>query len=747
MAGFLSELRRRNVIRVAIAYGIVGWVLTEIASVVFEAFAFPPWAIQLFITFVVLGFPLVLIFAWAYELTPEGLKKEKDVAGSESITGRTGRKLDFAIIGLLALGLGISVFLNLRDDDGDPAADPELAVSHLSIAVLPFTSRSKDPDNVLFADGIHDDLLTTLAKIGSLKVISRTSVMEYRDTTKNLKAIGNELGVANVMEGAVQKFGNNVRINVQLIDADTDEHLWAESYDRELTTNNLFAIQSEISQEIATALKTTLTPEEQSRISAVPTENLEAYSFYLTGRQHMAQRSLEDLRLARQQFEKAIDEDPSFADAYSGLADSIMLLEYNHRAVSWDETRELVPKYLKAAAALDKENANVYASSGLFKSTLWEREQVESARQESIADLERAIELNPNYAQAYFWLALTKGQLELNDEAIALYEKALELDPLARIPTVNLGVQYTLLGRHQDAIDQWLKAGELHANYGTPRINLGYHLNSLGRFDEGLAWILEAIKLDPVSYAFPLAGAYRNLGDLENAKAAVTDFPADHPLYLNSRVALAWLDGDYETAYHTMRQRIDSEERSRVLTLNSAAYFAIKVGKYEAARDYLLEASPALADRVDPKVTWQDFTDTAALAYAAQRTGEEDYADILLERSLATFEGRPRLGLVGYGIWDVEHYAIMGETDTALAKLREAVDAGWRGPRFFWLRPLADNPFLEPLRGEPEFKAIAAEIEVDLARQRARVDAAAASGDWQPLLALARQEIKVTSNE
>ncbi len=741
MSSFFSELRRRNVIRVAIAYGIVGWVLTEIATVIFDAFAFPPWAIQLFISFLVLGFPLVLIFAWAFELTPEGLKREAEVDRSESITGRTGRKLDFAIIGLLVVALSISIVLQVRDDedDGGTIAVQESARNHLSIAVLPFTSRSNDPDNVLFADGIHDDLLTTLAKIGSLKVISRTSVMEYRDTTKNLKEIGNELGVANVMEGAVQKFGNSVRINVQLIDADTDEHLWAESYDRELTTKNLFAIQSEISQEIATALKTTLTPEEQSRISAVPTENLKAYSFYLTGRQHMAQRSLEDLRLARRQFEKAIDEDPSFADAYSGLADSIMLLEYNHNAVSWDETRELVPKYLKAAAALDKENANVYASSGLYKSTLWDREKVESARQESIADLERAIELNPNYAQAYFWLALTKAQLELHDETIALYEKALELDPLARIPMSNLGVQYALLGRHQDAIDQWLKTVELHANYDTPPSILGVHLNGLGRFDEGLAWLLKAIKLDPVSNAFPLAGTYRNLGDLANAKVAVTDFPADHPSYVSSRVALAWLDGDDETAYQLMRQQVESEEHSRVFTLNNAAYFAIKAGEYEAARDYLLEASPALADRAEPDVSYQDFTDTGALAYAAQRTGENDYADILLKRSLAILEGKPRLGLVGYGISDVEFYAIMGDKGTALAKLREAVDAGWRGSRFFWLHPLADNPFLEPLRGEAEFQAIVAEIEADLARQRARVDEAAASGDWQSLLALARQ--------
>ncbi len=333
MSSFFSELKRRNVVKVGAAYAVVGWILIEVGSVLIPTFGAPEWIFKFFALLVVLGFPLALIFAWAFEMTPEGLKREHEVDRSQSITAKTGRKLDFGIIGLLAVALSISIFLNLRDDS---STDEDYVNGRLSIAVLPFTSRSTDPENALFADGIHDDLLTTLAKIGSLKVISRTSVMEYRDTTKNLKEIGKELGVANVMEGAVQKFGNSVRINVQLIDADTDEHLWAESYDRELTTRNLFAIQSEISEEIATALKATLTPDEQDRISAVRTENLEAYNLYLAGRSQLAQRGLDNLRIAREQFEQAIELDPQFADAYSGLADSILILENNHGALSWD---------------------------------------------------------------------------------------------------------------------------------------------------------------------------------------------------------------------------------------------------------------------------------------------------------------------------------------------------------------------------------------------------------------------------
>ncbi len=741
MSSFFSELRRRNVVKVGVAYLVVGWILVEVASVVMPGFGAPDWVFKVIMFVVFLGFPLALLFAWAFELTPKGLKRTHEVTMEHSITSKTGRKLDFAIIGLLAVALAVSVTLQLQEDEdaGGTIAVQESARNHLSIAVLPFTSRSTDPENALFADGIHDDLLTTLAKIGSLKVISRTSVMEYRDTTKNLKEIGDELGVANVMEGAVQKYGNSVRINVQLIDADTDEHLWAETYDRELTTKNLFAIQSEISNEIASALKTTLTPEEQSRVSAVPTENLKAYSLYLTGRQHMAERSLEEMQLARQQFKKAIEEDPGFADAYSGLSDSIMLLEYNYGAMTWDEARDLVPKYLQTAIALDKDNANVQASYGLYNLTLSEREQVASAMPEAVAALERAIELNPNYAQAYFWLASAKSFQDQNAESIALQEKALKLDPLARIPTVNLGVDYARLGRHQDAIDQWLKARELHANYGTPPVNLALHLMGLGRFDEGLAWALEAYKLDPVSSPFAAANAYFHLGDVENAKAVFDDFPPDHPSYLGVQSIVARMDGDYEKAYELMRTRIESEQRSRPNTLDTAAHLAIMVGEYETARDYFLRASPNLANRTDPIVNWQDNVDVAALAYAAQRTGEDEYADILLSRSLAMLEDMPRLGMWGYGNWDAELYAVMGDKEMALAKLREAVDAGWRAFQYLGPWHLANDPLLESLREEPEFQAIVAEIKADLARQRARVDAAAASGDWQPLLALARQ--------
>ena len=260
MAPVWAELKRRNVVRVAVAYAIVGWLLIEVSSTVFPLVQLPDWTVTFVTMLVLLGYPLALILAWAYELTPEGIKSTKSVEPVESITHATGRKLDFIIIGVMGLAIMFLLIDNyllvveevpaiVSTPTETPIEDgpaPSFIPDRKSVAVLPFANRSNDANDAFFVDGIHDDILTHIAKISSLKVISRTSVMGYRDTTKNVKTIGEELGVATLLEGGVQRAGDSVRINVQLIDANTDEHLWAETYDRVLTTQNIFAIQTEI---------------------------------------------------------------------------------------------------------------------------------------------------------------------------------------------------------------------------------------------------------------------------------------------------------------------------------------------------------------------------------------------------------------------------------------------------------------------------------------------------------------------
>jgi len=273
---FFGELKRRNVYKVAIAYAVVAWLLMQVASQIFPFFEIPNWAVRLVVLLLVIGFPVAMILAWAFELTPEGIKRAEDVDLSKSIKRKTSRKLDFFIIAVLLLVIGALLFQRLHSNVS-PAVSSSL---EKSIAVLPFENFSEDKAFAFFADGVQDEILTDLAKIADLKVISRTSVMQYKGGLKrNLPEIAQALKVAHILEGSVQRSANRVRVSAQLIDARNDTHVWAEKYDRELA--DVFAIQSEIAEKIAEQLQAKLSPTEKSAISERPTSNIAAYDLYL----------------------------------------------------------------------------------------------------------------------------------------------------------------------------------------------------------------------------------------------------------------------------------------------------------------------------------------------------------------------------------------------------------------------------------------------------------------------------------
>lgn len=372
MPSVWAELKRRNVVKVAVAYTIVAWLMIEVASTILPIFEVPPWLLQAFTLFIILGFPVALVFAWAFELTPEGIKKETDVDRSESITERTGRKLDFVIIGLLLAAVLFLIVDNYvlidmaeqRTETASAHSDEAVTVTGRSIAVLPFQNLSTDPENATFADGIHDDLLTQLAKISSLKVISRTSVLEYRNSPKNMRQIGQELGVATILEGGVRRAGDTIRFNVQLIDAETDGHLWVETYDRQLTAENVFAIQREMATSIAEALQTTLSPAETARLAEVPTQNLEAYNFYLSGNDYIKRPdNLTAYSLAAQQYQRAVVEDPDFALAWAALARSHAGV-YFFRVDASDSRREAARQAIERAFSLDANLPEAHLAMG-----------------------------------------------------------------------------------------------------------------------------------------------------------------------------------------------------------------------------------------------------------------------------------------------------------------------------------------------------------------------------------------------
>ncbi len=738
MTSFFEELKRRNVVKVGIAYAVTGWILVEVIDIVLPTFGSPDWVQKVATFMIILGLPIALIFAWAFELTPEGLKLERDVDRSHSITTKTGRKLDFGIIALLVVGLGISLFLNLTGPNPDEAGTISLGSDKQAIAVLPFTSRSSDPDNIFFADGIHDDLLTTLANIASLKVISRTSVMEYRDTIKNMRQIGDELGVTNILEGAVQKSGNNVRINVQLIDTNTDEHLWAKSYDRELTTNNIFSIQSEISQAIAAALQTTLTPAEQARLSSVRTENLEAYNLNLAGRNNLYQRRLENLQQARKQFEQAVELDPNYAQAYAGLSESVILILTNHNAISTDEAFEVAEEALEKALALDSNDADIHASNGLYQMQMWESLNAEPARDAAEEAFKRAIEINPNHTQAWMWRANLFDDTDA-DKSIEYLERASELDPVARIPQLNLGVQYARMGRNDAALAQWLKTIDLHPDWPTPYANVGNHLSGMGKLDEALAWFNKAAELstDPLDTVNAI-NLYFEFGEQDRVLSIISEIPSDHPMYFVAQAYTKRILRDYAGSTGIIEAVIAQMDRPPAFFTDFVADNAFLVGDYEKARRIYESSNPKIV-KDDPEIEANSVSDALALAYSLQMLGDSERATILLENILQYLKKNHRLGLTGYGIRDAQVLALLARPEEALAALREGFDAGWRSSYRYGNWPLEEDLYLASVRDHPEFQVVVTELNAALAAMGDRVQQAEASNDWEAL----REEARV----
>ncbi len=736
MPSFFTELKRRNVLRVAAAYGVVAWIIIEAGSVLLPTFGASESAFQVYVVVVLAGFLVSLILAWVFEVTPEGVKLEKNVDRSESITPQTGRTLDFAIIGLLVVALGISVTLNvtgMRFPDQLSAVD----ANRLSIAVLPFESRSTDPENELFADGIHDDLLTRLANISALKVISRTSVMQYRDTTKKLRQIAEELGVGTILEGAVQRVGDNVRINAQLIDAETDKHLWAKTYDRQLSVQNIFAIQSEISEEITAALEATLTTEEHSRLAKVPTENMAAYSLYMQGRANLYERRLETLLEAREQFEQATQLDPNYAEAYAGLADAVLLLFNNHQTIPREEALSVAQIALDKALSINPDLADAYASMILLKSKIWDETRSGPGLEEAEIAFQRAIDLNPNHPRAYMWFATVRTAEQRYNDAIALYLQALRVDPLGRIPYANLPVLYALMGRNDDALELNLKAVRIHPEWPTAYQNLAGQLNGLGRLDEAIAWGLlgQELSTDPLA-GVSLVGPYVEFGEFDKAFDSMANVPVDHPLYSMGHGIQRMLDLDFAGAVTAFEEVVTSSDNPRQFMFGLIATSAVLARDFEKARKYAEISNPEFKADADPTVDRVNVANVIRYAYILLKLGQKQRANALLAAALPVVQSLPRIGLAGHGIRDVQILALQGKAFEALTAMREAIDEGFRGTVSSNGWPMSLDPYLESIRSRPEFQAMAREIDDTVAVMRERAAQAEATGNWDELRAL-----------
>ena len=492
-----QELKRRNVFRIGIAYVVLSWVMLQVTDVVVPILSLPDWVARLVLFLLVIGFPFALFFAWVYELTPEGIKREKDVDRSRSITGKTGRKLDRFIIGVLVIAVAVLLlerFTGEVSDDDATQAPQQVASEPIdsdsvaslqdapgndkSVAVLPFVNMSDDEQNEYFSDGISEELLNVLVRIEGLRVPSRTSSFTFKDSTLKVSDIGRELGVDNVLEGSVRKAGNRIRVTAQLIDVDTDTHLWSETYTREL--DDIFAVQDEIAHAIVSALKVTLSGREEQALDQRPTDNIEAYNQYLYGRHWWNQRIPGRMAEAIEPLRKAVELDPEFVQAWAALADVYLLLpEYDEGSVA-----ENIPKALEAttqALGLDPDSAQALTTSAYIKAMhyyQWE---------EAEAEFKRAIDLAPNYRTAHQWYGEMLAVLRRTDEAMAQLEMAAEVDPLAPIVPHIQGWVALWAGAVEEAKRHYLDALRLDPGFPYAIGNLAMTHVRLGEFEKARA--------------------------------------------------------------------------------------------------------------------------------------------------------------------------------------------------------------------------------------------------------------------
>ncbi|MDH3903053.1 MAG: hypothetical protein OEU84_03610 [Xanthomonadales bacterium] len=495
---FFNELKRRNVVRVSIAYIVVSWLLIQAAGVLEPALLLPDWVDRVVTVLLLIGFPIVILFAWAFELTPDGVKLTKDVDRSSSITPVTGKKLEYFTIASLSLVVVfflVKEFVPMGDEqttqtevveDSSAAVSIEPEESDVpSIAVLPFEDYSENADQDHFSRGIAEEILNLLAKTRGLRVAARTSSFAFAGSEIDIREIGNKLNVNAVLEGSIRKAGDQIRITAQLIKIEDGYHLWSETYDRDYS--DIFKIQDEISAAIMDSLKVHLLGEEEQAVVAERAHNMDAYSAYLIGKERLALLGKENIEAAIRKFEESIEAESDYAPAYAALARAWLMLERVPQGPEKEEVDSKVVPVIDQAVGLSPNLPEAVAVRGLHH--LY-RFRYDEARR----DFDRAIELNPNYALAYLWRSETFYEQEKFLDMLADKEKAYALDPMSLEISDQLAFDYGSFWRPRDADRIIARMFELHPHHQRAYIALARNMSAHGRYAESALTLEEAMK-------------------------------------------------------------------------------------------------------------------------------------------------------------------------------------------------------------------------------------------------------------
>ncbi len=710
-----SELKRRNVIRVAIAYLAAAWLLTEVSNTLFEIFDVGDAASQIVVILLAIGFPLFLVFSWVFELTPEGLRLEKDIRREESITAKTGKTLDRAIIVLLVLAVGyfaVDKFVfeparvaEIVEETVQQARSDALVESYgdQSIAVLPFVNMSADPEQEYFSDGISEELLNLLAQIPELRVISRSSSFSFKGKDISIPQVAAELNVAHVLEGSVRKAGSRVRITAQLIEARSDTHLWSATYDREL--DDIFAVQDEIAAIIGDSLRTELVQADGELASptSIKTASFGAYEAFLRGREFLHLREQENIEQAISLLEHSVKLDDGFAPAHALLANATML-QSAYARVDWETAMRAASLHLERAQAIEPDLAEAHAGRALLALNYGDVEStIEHAR--------KALRANPNYTDAMNWLYIGLNRLGRYEEAETTIERTVATDPLSMPGRVNYADLLTRAGRFEEAIVQ----ADRLLSYSPGRGSVAHAFISYYKGDiaEALTWTLKAWALDTrhlqISVGWPLGFTW--IGEYSEARHIQEQF--------TNWVEFA--DGNPDRAIQITRENLQKWPEGEAVFLAHLADFLYLAGRFEEALPAYEHFFTVVTER--QTFPWESHVFACLaefdmrLASTRRILGDEEGA--LAAAKTARQEQSTLRSDWTHTSWlhrvDAMIAAFDQKPDAVVKALEQAIRNGHRNPMFF------DDPIFDDMRADSGFIAVQQELDAILEDERNQI--------------------------
>jgi TolB-like protein/Tfp pilus assembly protein PilF len=731
----LKELRRRRVFRTAGLYVVGAWLLLQAANILFPGWGVPGEAIRFLFWAALLGFPVALVFGWLFEITPEGIRRTQAAASQAELAASMPlRRTDYLILSVFVVVVGLIVYdvagrvLGTAPLEERWSGSTELL--ERSVAVLPFTNLSGDPEQVYFSDGISEEILNRLAAFSELKVIARTSSFALKDSGYDVARISALLGVQYLLQGSVRRDGQQLRISAQLVERNGVQ-VWSSTFDRPL--GGIFALQDEIAEAVATSIVPKISP--PSRPERLP--DLEAYQHYLMGREKLAHRTAMFWKLAADEFTRAIELDPEFAAAY---ADRAVVLTMG---ATWTPDHEAqydqAQRDIDAALALNPTLAQAHAAQALLV-----RNRRPDAHAEAETLLRRALALDPNQADALNWLSTTLEAQGRHEEAVEALARAARIDPLSPAVNSNLALFDMRSGRLAEAERRLLRLFDSQQPLVPVYIRLLDLNSSTGRLERNVE-VGKRVMLSLVPHTgraagnFGLVQAYAELGMREQAEHWRARFDEDHPeFYLGRLINLRILSHDSGLLdYHEALRRFHEVLASTGVALGQlpedvlsfyAALHAL-AGDHEQAIQLLAPQVNLEAPYLDPV---KEAFAAHALAWAYLSAGESERARRLLLRIDQAFAEQEARGQLHLGneraIWAMTT-VLLGDTERALDLLEQAEQAGWRRAG-----AVLHDPRWAAVRDEPHFQAVVARVQADVAAQRARVEARDAEDEFEARL-------------